>query len=40
MYEAYYNNLQPYFKQENIQLRYMDKDSFVLSVNINYIIKD
>ena len=33
MYETYYDILQPYFGQENIQLHYMDTDSFVLSVN-------
>ena len=40
MYETYYNILQPYFGQENIQLHYMDTDSFVLSVNTKDIIKD
>ena len=40
MYETYYDKLQPYFRQENIQLHYMDTDSFVLSVNTNDIIKD
>ena len=40
MYETYYDILQPYFGQENIQLHYMDTDSFVLSVNTNDIIKD
>ena len=38
MYETYYDNLQPYFGQENIQLLYMDTDSFVLSVNTDDII--
>ena len=33
MYETYYDKLQPYFGQENIQLHYMDTDSFILSVN-------
>ena len=33
MYEIYYDKLQPSFGQENIQLHYMDTDSFVLSVN-------
>ena len=28
MYETYYEKLQPSFKQENIQLHYMDTDSF------------
>ena len=39
MYETYYDKLQPYFKQENIQLHYMDTDSFVLSI-ITKDIKD
>ena len=40
MYETYYGKLQPYFGQENIQLFYMDTDSFVLSVNTKDVIKD
>ena len=40
MYETYYDKLQPYFGQENIQLHYMDTDSFILSVNTKDIIKD
>ena len=40
MYETYYDKLQPYFGQENIQLHYMDTDSFVLSVNTTDIIKN
>ena len=40
MYETYYDILQPYFGQENIQLHYMDTDSFVLSVSTKDIIKD
>ena len=40
MYETYYDELEPYFGQENIQLHYMDTDSFVLSVNTKDIIKD
>ena len=39
MYETYYDKLQPYFRQENIQLHYMDTDSFILSVNTKDIIK-
>ena len=38
MYETYYDTLQPYFAQENLQLHYMDCDSFILSIkseNIN-----
>ena len=40
MYETYYDKSQPYFGQENIQLHYMDTDSFILSVNTKDIIKD
>ena len=40
MYETYYDKLQPYFGRENIQLHYMDTDSFVLSVNTKDIIMD
>ena len=40
MYETYYDKLQPYFGQENIQLHYVDTDVFVLSVNTKDIIKD
>ena len=40
MYETYYDILQPYFGQENLQLHYMDTDSFVLSVNTKNIIQD
>ena len=40
MYETYYDELQPYFRLENLQLHYMDTDSFVLSVKTKNIIKD
>ena len=40
MYETYYDKLQPYFGHQNIQLHYMDTDSFVLSVNTKDINKD
>ena len=40
MYETYYDKLQPYFGQENIQLHFMDTDSFVLNINTKQIIKD
>ena len=33
MYETYYDILQPYFGMENLQLHYVDTDSFVLSLN-------
>ena len=39
-YETYYDNLQPYFGQENQHLHYMDTDSFVLSINTKDIIKE
>ena len=40
MYETYYDILQPYFVQENIQLHYIDTDAFVLSLKTQDIIKD
>ena len=40
MYETYYDILQPYFGQENLQLHYMDCDSFILSIKSENIIKD
>ena len=40
MYETYYDKLQPYFGEKDIQFHYMDTDSFVLSVNTNDIVED
>ena len=40
MYETYYDTPRPYFGQENIQLHYMDCDSFILSIKSENIIKD
>ena len=40
LYETYYDKLQPYFGQENVQLHYMDCDSFVLSIETENIIND
>ena len=40
MYETYYDKLQPYLRQKNLQLHYMDTDSFVSSVDTKDIIKD
>ena len=40
MYETYYDTLQPYFGQENIQLHYMVCDSFIISIKSENIIKD
>ena len=39
MYETYYDKLQLCFGQENLQLHYMDCDSFVLSINTQKTIK-
>ena len=39
MYETYYDKLQPYFGQENVQLQYMNADCFVFSMNAKDIIK-
>ena len=40
MYETYYDTLQPYFGQENLQLHYLDTDGMVLSMKTKDIIKD
>ena len=40
MYETYYDILQPYFGQQNIQLHYIDTDAFVLSLETQNIIED
>ena len=40
MYETYYDTLQPYFGQENLQLHYIDTDGMFLSMKTKYIIKD
>ena len=32
MYETYYDILQPYFGQENLQLHYIDTDGMILSM--------
>ena len=40
MYETYYGTLQPYFGQENLQLRYIDTDGMILSMKTKDIIKD
>ena len=40
MYETYYDNFQRYFRQKNLQLHYMDTDSFVISVNTKDVVKD
>ena len=40
MYETYYDTLQPYFGQENLQLHYIDTDGMFLSMKSKDIIKD
>ena len=40
MYETYYDVLQPYFGQENLQLHYVDTDGMFLSMKTKDIIKD
>ena len=40
MYETYYDTLQPYFAQENLQLHYVDTDGMILSMKTKDIIKD
>ena len=40
MYETYFDTLQPYFGQENIQLHYIDTDGMILSMKTKDIIKD
>ena len=40
MYETYYDILQPYFSQENLQLHYIDTDGMILSMKTKDIIKD
>ena len=40
MYETYYDTLQPYFGQENLQLHYVETDGMILSMKTKDIIKD
>ena len=40
MYENYYDNFQPFFGEENLQLHYTDCDSMVSSVKTQDIIND
>ena len=40
MYETYYDKLQPYFRQKNLQLYFVDIDAFVFSVKTKGVIKD
>ena len=34
MYEWYYDKMQPYFGEDNLELHYLDTDSFIYSFNI------
>jgi hypothetical protein len=40
MYKFYYETLQPYFGEKNMELLYLDTDSFVLKLKTNDLIKD
>ena len=40
MYETYYDTLQPYFGQDNLQLHYVDTDGMFLNMKTKNIIKD
>ena len=40
MYETYYDKLQPYFGQENLQLHYVDMDGMTLSIKTQNTIND
>ena len=40
MYKFYYETLQPYFKAENLELLYLDTDSFVLKIKTDDLTKD
>ena len=39
MYQYYYDVLQPHFGETNLQLHYMDTDSFVLSIKCNDLVE-
>ena len=40
MYETYYDTLQPYFGQDNLQLHYIDTGGMIMSMKTKDIIKD
>ena len=40
MYETYYDKLQPYFRQENLQLHHIDTDGIILSMRTENFIED
>ena len=39
-YELYYDKLQPYFGEKNLELQYLDTHSFALGVKTKDIIRD
>ena len=39
MYETYYDKIQLYFGEENIQFHYIDTDAFVLSLCTKNVIR-
>ena len=40
IYETYYETLQPFFGQENLQLHFTDTDGMILSIKTGNIIND
>ena len=40
MYETKYDKLQPLFRQEKLQLQYIDTDGIVISFNAKDVVKD
>ena len=40
MYKFYYETLQPYFGEKNLELLYQDTDSFILKITTNDLVKD
>ena len=40
IYEAYYDNMQPYFGQQILQLRYLYTDKMILTMKTENIIND
>ena len=40
MYESCYDKLQSFLREKNIQLHYMDTDTFVSKINTNNVIND
>ena len=40
MYETYYDKIEPYFGERNMQLHYMDTSSFAKSINTKDFVED